>query len=177
MKVTGKERDDGEKDYLLSHEKNTYTAVKSGNLFCCEGTTDTLKAIKQMIEDGMIGAVESKDDIANHDRATAHAVWLANDIGNVESKDDIANHDRSPDPTVGMGLWGCVHPCALLVLTVGDRALNPEMREQFLLTLDNFGWLTEGRSPDYRRAMRDYNIQTERNANSKAKDETLLGQG
>tara|TARA_R110000824_G_scaffold136839_2_gene300689 strand:+ start:3048 stop:3509 length:462 start_codon:yes stop_codon:yes gene_type:complete len=146
MKVTGKERDDGGKDYLISHNGKTYMATKSGSLFCCEGVTDTLKVIKKMIEDGMIEVIESMQ------------------LGEVSVNDKEAEVDPKPD--IGIGLWGCVHPCALLVLTVGDRALDDEMRKQFILTLDNYGWLMECGSPDYRRAMRDYKVQLESVSNS-----------
>lgn len=140
MKVTGKERDDGGKDYLISHNGKTYMATKSGSLFCCEGVaTGTLKAIKEkIIQMSFLGEVSVNDKEVEVD----------------------------PKPDIGIGLWGCVHPCALLVLTVGDRALDDEMRKQFILTLDNYGWLMECGSPDYRRAMRDYKVQLDSVSNS-----------
>ena len=71
-------------------------------------------------------------------------------------------HTVTPDD-IDVGLWSCVHPCALLVLTVGDRAIEDQMRREFIKTLDNYGWLTEKGSPDYRRAMREYELNTKEN--------------
>ena len=130
MKVTGIARDDGGKDYLISHNDEQHKATKNGSLFSCNGVTDTLKAIKQMIELGEFPqTVDSQP---------------------VQVTDD--------EPDLGVGLWDCVHPCALLVLTVGDRGIDDEMRRHFISTLNNYGWLLECGSPDYERAMRDYQL-------------------
>lgn len=134
MKVQGVPNDQGGKDYLISHNGNQHKATRNGSLFCCNGVTDTLKAIKQMIELG-----ELPDEV-----------------------DSQPVHTVTPDD-IDVGLWSCVHPCALLVLTVGDRAIEDQMRREFIKTLDNYGWLTEKGSPDYRRAMREYELNTKEN--------------
>jgi len=132
MKLQGVPNDHGGKDYLISHNGNQHKATKHGSLFCCNGVTDTLKAIKQMIELGELP----------------------------EEVDSQPVHQVTPQD-IDVGLWSCVHPCALLVLTVGDRALDDDMRRQFITTLDNYGWLTEKGSPDYRRAMVEYELNTQ----------------
>ena len=49
MKVTGVKRDDGLKDYQISHGNKNYTAVRSGSLFVCNGIKGTLREIKDYI--------------------------------------------------------------------------------------------------------------------------------
>lgn len=132
MKVTGLPRDDGGKDYLISHNNQEHKATRNGSLFYCNGVTDTLKAIKLMIELG-------------------------------ELPDAVDSQPVQPTENIEVGLWDCVHPCALLVLTVGDRALDDDMRKQFIRTLDSYGWMTEKGSPDYRRAMHEYNLNIKEN--------------
>lgn len=133
MKVKGITNDSGVKDYLITHDGKSYEATRSGGLFSCCGVTDTLKAIKSMIESGEISDIEMPPEASQH------------------------------NPADSPGLWGCCHPCALLVLTVGDRALDNEMRVQFIRTLDSYGWLTETGAPDYRKAMREYKLNTKEN--------------
>lgn len=128
MKVTGIPTDDGGKDYVISHEGKQYQATRSGSLFCCNGTTDTLRNIKQMILDGKLGVRQP------------------------------TTNTTEIEPDIGVGLWDCVHPCALLALLVGDINLAEGMRVATMETLDNYGWLTECGSPDHERAYRDYRL-------------------
>jgi hypothetical protein len=130
MKTTGILRDDGGKDYLISHNGEQHKATKSGSLFSCNGVTDTLRTIKQMIESGAMPPTVDSQSV------------------------QVPDHE----PDLGTGLWDCVHPCALLVLTVGERGIDDEMRKHFVSTLNNYGWLLECGSPDYERAMRDYQL-------------------
>lgn len=129
MKVLGIPRDDGGKDYLISHNGEQHQATRNGSLFSCNGVTDTLRNIKQMIQ---------KDELTVRQPTT---------------------NTTESEPDIGVGLWDCVHPCALLVLTVHEMNLPENIRVKAMETLDNYGWLLDCGNPDYERAMRDYQLQ------------------
>lgn len=132
MRVTGIPRDDGGKDYLISHNGQQHQATRNGSLFSCNGVTDTLRNIKKMIQGGELAARQPTTNTSDG------------------------------EPNIDVGLWDCVHPCALLVLTVYELDLPEDMRVKTMETLDNYGWLTECGNLDHERATRDYQLH-ERN--------------
>jgi len=62
MKVKGIKRNDGKKDYRISHENKNYKAVKCGSLFLCNGMKGTLKEIKVHISNGSLDDDEPEPD-------------------------------------------------------------------------------------------------------------------
>jgi len=121
--------------YHINHDGVEYKAIRTGSLFYCNGAAGTLKEIKTMIQEGDVPREVDSQPVQSVDSQPVQSVTPAD---------------------IDVGLWSCIHPCALLVLTVGDRALDDDMRKEFITTLDNYGWLTEKGSPDYRRAMHEY---------------------
>ena len=153
MKVTGIPRDDGGKDYLISHNGEQHQATKTGSLFCCNGVTNTLRNIKKMIQGGEL--VTSQPPI----NAIGGAIQIHDETKEIREKfSDIRKRIQEDKPNIDVGLWDCVHPCALLVLTVHELNLPEDMRVKTMETLDNYGWLTECGNPDHERATRDYQL-------------------
>lgn len=133
MKVTGMPRGDGGKDYLISHNGEQHKATRNGSLFCCKGVTGTLKAIKQKIESGELASTEDSDQ----EQATEDA--HQNDVG----------------------LWDCVHPCALLIKLWTEPHIEfmPEgLDSEIERTLDAYGYMLPEGGCDTEQANHDYQI-------------------
>lgn len=133
MKVTGIPRDDGGKDYLISHNGQQHKATRNGSLFSCNGVTDTLKAIKQKIESGELASTEDSDQ----EQAT----------------EDTHQND--------VGLWDCVHPCALLIKLWTEPHIEfmPEgLVPEIVRTLDAYGYMLPEGGCDTQQANHDYQI-------------------
>lgn len=63
MKVKGIPREDGQKDYLITHDGEEHLAVRenSSSLFSCNGLTATLKQIKTRVLLGQIPAAPEQE--------------------------------------------------------------------------------------------------------------------
>lgn len=146
MKVTGIPRDDGGKDYLISHNGKQHKATRSGSLFCCNGFTGTLRGIKNRIQRGEL--------------AIGGVIQIHDETKEIREKfEDIRKRIQEDDPSSGVGLWDCVHPCALLVRIMVD--MHHEFMPQGLdaeidRTLDAHGYLLSDGSYDIEQARRSY---------------------
>lgn len=129
MKVKGIKRDDGKKDYQISHENKSYTAVRNGSLFLCNGMKGTLKEIKDYI-----ASCPTESGPSEEDELETQGVHQ------------------------GYSTWDCVNPCALLVLLTDPmtvtRGVPDQVYKEVSRTLDNYGWKIDGQ-PDTSRADRE----------------------
>ena len=167
MKVKGIPRDDGGKDYLISHNGQQHQATRNGSLFCCNGVTDTLRNIKKMIQGGELAVRQPTTNLFGgviqiHDETKEIREEFENIRKRIQGDESAVRqqptNNSDGEPNIDVGLWDCVHPCALLVLTVHELNLPEDVRVKTMETLDNYGWLTECGSPDYERATRDYQL-------------------
>lgn len=154
MKVTGIPRDDGGKDYLISHNGQQHKATRSGSLFCCNGFTGTLRGIKNRILRGEL--VESQSP----NNTIGGVIQIHDETKEIREKfEDIRKRIQEDDPSRGVGLWDCVHPCALLVKIMVDAHAEfmPEgLDAEIDRTLDAYGYLLSDGSHDIEQARRIY---------------------
>ena len=73
------------------------------------------------------------------------------------SNGDLCEDNRTEEPTEvstvdGADTWDCVHPCAMLILSIDPKWPTPE---NYMTTLDAYGWLDVIGRPDVARAERE----------------------
>jgi hypothetical protein len=159
VKVTGVYRDDGGKDYLISHNGKQHKATKSGSLFSCNGVTDTLRNIKKMIQGGEL--VTSQPPI----NAIVGAIQIHDETNEIREKfSDIRKRIQEDKPSSDVGLWDCVNPCALIVKIMVEchtEFMPQGLEAEIDRTLDAHGYLLPDGSYDTEQANREYQTNME----------------
>jgi hypothetical protein len=127
IKTVGITRPDGNKDYAI-HLGNgeVVTAVRDfGGKFRIGTTIGTIKELKWSVERGLRN--DDDDDVTREHVPTAP---------------QADRKDREP-----VGLWDCVHPCAIIVRAIQAGLLPCE--SEVRTTLDHWGWLDSDGDPAY----------------------------
>ena len=141
MKTVGKTREDGTKDYVITHEGRSYHVVRQGARFKFGWFSGTLKEIKGAIASGLLFHDSDKPQDESH----------------AASEDEP--HDAS-DPigetvVITKDQWACMHPCAILALCHEHIPAELGLCDDIMHTLDAFAWLDDKGNIDIAKALRD----------------------
>lgn len=133
--------------YRIQHDGKVYEATRTADeRFECEGFIGTLKQVKQKIYDGCL------DHFAD-------LTWGVEARTTTRCPDVMENHQ---DKESFQSTWGCVHPCAMMILFC-TKLDHPEV----LRTLDSYGWLLPNGVPNIEEARKSMSRDGEQDGGSK----------